>query len=101
MKTSLADTQTPAMEVIAEVCCSPHEVRKILTAHAEKFLAAKSDWWWADNDPRKTLIAELHKFCDQHHYARFQRRKTIMDVAKRALSRRMWASIRREKRETT
>ena len=77
------------MLLIAEVACSPREVRKILLAQAEKIIANLSQW---DSPTRKQLERELYKFCDRHYYADFQRKKTVESVAKRAMRR--WSHAR-------
>jgi len=76
-----------AMLYIAEVACSPREVRKILTEKAESALANKREWV---TPTRKWLEGNLYAFCAQHYYADFQRKKTVEAIAKRAMSRWHW-----------
>jgi len=92
MKASMANPQAPEMVVIAEVCCSPREVRKILMVQAEKLIGSMHPLWERN---RAWLVAELYKFLDRHHFSDFQRKKTVEAVAKRAWSRYVWANYRK------
>ena len=77
-----------AMLLIAEVSCSPREVRKILEAEAERLLDNISRF---KTPSRPWLIKNLNAFCNEHHNAGFQRKRTIEQVAARVMRRRSHA----------
>jgi len=78
----------PAMLIIAEMACSPREVRKILFKHAEDLLENRRSF---STPTRKWLEDRLYEFCAQHYYGGFQRKKTVEAVAKRTLNRYFYA----------
>lgn len=72
------NSKRPAMCVIADKACSPKEIKEILTKKAQKL--AK------EGASRDLIVAELTVFCAERDFGDFQRRRTIMEIAKRAHS---------------
>ena len=71
----------PAMMVLAESSQSPREIRKALLDEACRYLDTTTC-------TRQGLILRLDKFCDNHYWSNFSRKKTIEQVTARAFSQR-------------
>ncbi len=85
---AMTKDEKPGMLALAEASCTHKQICAILYKEARRLLNSESHW------TQRELVLALTRFCNRKHWTQFQKKKTVEQVAARAIYRQTYYPLR-------